>query len=180
MRRTLWCLLALGLGPALAFPQALKLDSLDKLAALATNTVKVSLEGSTLRLAAGFLSSDDPDDAKVKELVKGLKGIYVRSFEFSKAAQYSAADVEAIRGQLRSANWKSIVEVHSKDDGDNADIYVQEQGDHFNGVAIIAAEPRELTVVNIDGVIDLESLTKLSGSFGIPGDIRIKAEKKRK
>ncbi len=56
--------------------------------------------------------------------MKGLKGIYVRSFEFSKAAQYSAADVEAIRSQLRGANWKSIVEVHSKNDGDNADVYV--------------------------------------------------------
>jgi hypothetical protein len=171
--------MALGLGPMPAFSQALKLDSLDKLAALAANTVKVSLEGSTLKLAAGFLSSDDPDQAKVKDLVKGLKGIYVRSYEFSSAQQYSAADVDAIRSQLRGANWKSIVEVHSKND-DNADIYVQEQGDHFTGVAIIAAEPRELTVVNIDGIIDLEGLAKLSGNFGIPNDIRIKTDKKRK
>ncbi|MBZ5611979.1 MAG: DUF4252 domain-containing protein [Acidobacteriia bacterium] len=179
MRRIAWCLLALALGPALAFPQALKLDSLDKLAAQASNSVKVTLEGSLLRLATRFLSSDDPEEAQVKELVKGLKGIYVRSFEFSKAAQYSDSDVEAIRAQLRGSSWKPIVEVRGKGD-DNADIYVKEQGDQFAGIAIIAAEPQELTVVNIDGLIDLDGLAKLEGNFGIPKSIRVKPEKKAK
>ena len=64
MRRIAWCLLALALGPALAFPQALKLDSLDQLAAQASNSVKVTLEGSLLRLATRFLSSDDPEEAR--------------------------------------------------------------------------------------------------------------------
>jgi Domain of unknown function (DUF4252) len=184
MRRSPCLLLGLPLarmlGTPAAFSQALKLDSLDKLAAQASNTVKVNLEGSTLRLATQFLSSDDPDQAQVKDLVKGLKGIYVRSYEFSKAAQYSASDVEAIRSQLRGSNWKVIVEVRSKDSSDDADVYVKEEGDHFGGVAIIAAEPRELTVVNIDGTISLEGLAKLSGNFGIPGDIRNKVEKKGK
>jgi uncharacterized protein DUF4252 len=178
MRHFRWYLLVLA--PALAFPQALKLDSLDKLAAQASNTVKVTLEGSLLHLAARFLSSDDPEEAQVKELVKGLKGIYVRSYDFSKAAQYSESDVEAIRSQLRDASWKPIVEVHSKNDGDNADIYVKEQGDHFGGVAIIAAAPKQLTVVHIDGVIDLDGLAKLSGNFGIPDDVRKKVERKGK
>jgi hypothetical protein len=178
MKSFRWCLLLLA--PALAFPQALKLDSLDKLSAQASNTVKVTLEGSLLRLAARFMSSDDPEEAQVKELVKGLKGIYVRSFEFSKPGQYSDSDVEAIRSQLRGSSWKPIVEVHSKNDGDNADVFVKEDGDHFAGVAIIAAEPKELTVVHIDGLIDLDGLAKLSGNFGIPDDVRGKVERKRK
>ncbi len=180
MKRVRRCLLALALGPALACPQALKLDSLDKLAAQASNTVKVTLEGSLLRLASKFLANDDPEEAQVKELVKGLKGIYVRSFDFSKAAQYSEADVEAVRSQLRSSSWKPIVEVRSKGDGDNAEVYVKEQGDRFGGIAIIAAAPQNLTVVNIDGVIDLDGLVKLEGNFGIPKDIKVKPEKKSK
>ncbi|HEV3116322.1 MAG TPA: DUF4252 domain-containing protein [Gemmataceae bacterium] len=178
MKMFRWCLLLLA--PALAFAQPLKLDSLDRLSAQASNTVKVTLEGGLLRLAARFLSSDDPDQAQVKTLVKGLKGIYVRSFEFSKPGQYSDSDVEAIRNQLRGSNWMPIVEVHSKNDGDNADIFVKGDGDRFAGVAIIAADPKELTVVHIDGPIDLDGLAKLSGNFGIPDDVRLKVERRRK
>jgi len=37
-----------------------------------------------------------------------------------------------------------------------------------NGLVIIASEPREFTVVNIVGSIDLQKLHKLEGKFGIP------------
>lgn len=164
----------------LAFAQPLKLESLDKLAARASSTVKVTLDGSLLRLASRFLSNDDPDQAQVKELVKGLKGIYVRSFEFSSNGQYLDSDLDAIRKQLQDSSWKPIVEVHTKNDGDNADIYVRDLGDHFGGIAIVATEPKELTVVHIDGVIDLDGLAKLSGNFGIPDDVRFKIERKKK
>jgi hypothetical protein len=36
------------------------------------------------------------------------------------------------------------------------------------GVAILYSQPRELTVVNIIGPIDLEQLAALSGHFGVP------------
>lgn len=177
MKRFLFCSLVLGL--ALARGQALKLDSLDKLAAKASDTVKVTLNGQLLKLAARFLSNEDPEETQVKELVKNLKGIYVRSFEFSKVGQYSDSDLDAIRSQLRDANWTAIVEVHGKNE-ENADIFVKGDGDQFMGVAIIAAEPRELTVVHIDGPIDIEGLRKLSGNFGIPESIRNKVERKSK
>lgn len=168
------------LAPVAASAQGLKLDSLDKLAAKASDTVRVSLDGGMLRLASKFLSADDPEQAQIKDLVKGLKGIYVRSFEFSRPGQYLDSDLEAIRSQLRDSSWKTIVEIHSRNEGDNIDIMVKEQGDHFVGIAIVAAEPKELTVVHIDGLIDLDGLAKLSGNFGIPSDIRFKVDKRRK
>ena len=69
----------------------------DKLAARASDTVDVSLSGSLLQFATKFLSDDDKDEAKVKKLVGSLKGIYVRSFEFKKPGEYSAADVDSFR-----------------------------------------------------------------------------------
>jgi hypothetical protein len=36
-------------------------------------------------------------------------------------------------------------------------------------MALIATEPRELTIVNIVGAIDLDKLHKLEGHFGVPG-----------
>ena len=167
--------------PSLVSAQPLKLDSLDKLAAKASNTVRVTLNGGMLRLAAKFLSDDDSDEAQIKDLVKGLKGIYVRSYEFSQTGQYLDSDVEAIRSQLRNSAWNAIVEVHSNEaHGENTEVYAKEQEDHFGGLAILVAEPKELTVVHIDGIISLDGLTKLSGKFGIPGDIGDKVDKKQK
>ena len=159
------------------FAQPLKLDGLDKLASRASGTVKVSLDGNLLHLAARFLSSDDPEEAQIKALVKGLKGIYVRNFEFSSNGQYQDSDLDAIRKQLQDSNWKPIVEIRKTNDIDNTDVYVKDLGDRFGGVAIVSAEPRELTVVHIDGVIDLDGLAKLSGNFGIPEDVRGKIDK---
>ena len=55
---------------------------LDKLAAKASDVVDVSLDGALLQLASRFLSDKDPDEANVKKLVGGLKGVYVKSFTF--------------------------------------------------------------------------------------------------
>ena len=53
MKKSLAFLLAMI--PVMAPAQGLKLDSLDKLAAKASDTVKVSLDGGLLRLASKFL-----------------------------------------------------------------------------------------------------------------------------
>jgi hypothetical protein len=42
-------------------------------------------------------------------------------------------------------------------------VYVNNDGERMNGVALIAAEPRELTVVYVDGPIDLKHLSDLAG-----------------
>ena len=149
----------------------------DKLAARASDSVDVDLDGSLLRLAAKFLSSDDPDQAKVKKMVEGLKGIYVKTFEFKNPGEYSPADVDAFRAQLRSPDWQRIVGVHSKEDGEDVDVYIKPEAKGIGGLAIIAAEPKELTLVNIVGPIDLDSLSELGGHFNIP---ELEIEKKKK
>lgn len=176
MMRFLFCILALI--PALLCGQGLKLDALDKLAARASESVTVNLDASLLKLASRFLSSNEPDEVQVKKIVAGLKGVYVRNFEFTKTGQYQESDVEAIRNQLRDAKWKHVVEVRSRDE--NADVCIRQEGDNITGLTVIAAEPRELTVIYIDGPIDMDGLAKLSGNFGIPEGIKNKIEKEKK
>jgi len=146
----------------------LEISQLDKLASRAAQTVEVSLDERLLRIAAKFLRSEDPDEARIKELVAGLKGVYVRVFEFENPGEYLAADIEALRSQLQVPGWTKIVGVRSKRDGENVDVYLKYQGDNVSGLAILAAEPKELTVVNIVGPIDLDKLSQLEGQFGIP------------
>jgi Domain of unknown function (DUF4252) len=149
------------------------------LAAKASQTVTVDLNEKVLSLAWKFLSDNDPDDKKVKELVSGLKGIYVKSFSFENEGQYSDADLESIRSQLRGSAWTKVVNVFSRKDG-NLDVYLMEIGGKINGLALLAADPKEITVVNIVGPVDLEKLTELEGTFNIPELGIEKSKPKRK
>jgi hypothetical protein len=142
--------------------------NLEHLAAKASETVDVSLNGTTLQFAAKWLDPKDPDQNKVKKLIAGLEGIYVKSFEFQKTGEWSPADLEAIRKQLKPPDWSKIVGVKSRSDGEIDEIYVRSQNGKINGVAILAAEPKEFTVVYIAGSVDLESLADLGGHLGIP------------
>lgn len=165
----MWTVVFFALVAAPAWAQDVRLPAdLDKLAAKAVESVDVNLDGALLQIAAKFLSGNDPDEARVKALITGLKGIYVKAFEFSREGEYSPADVEAIRSQLRAPGWSRIVGVTSRKEGGNAEIFVKPQGDKFGGVVILAAEPKELTVVNIVGTIDLDALSELGGHFGVP------------
>jgi len=142
--------------------------NVEKLAAKAENVVEVTLDAKMLSLASGFLSDRDADEAKAKKLISGLRGLYVRSFEFASSGQYNEADVEALRSQLRGPQWSRIAGVRSRKAGENADVFFRSDKDQIGGLAVIAAEPRSLTVVYIDGPIDPAQLSELGGHFGIP------------
>jgi hypothetical protein len=153
--------------------------SLDKLAAKASEVVDVSLDGALLQLASRFLSDKDPDEANVKKMVGGLKGVYVKSFEFEDRDQYKESDVEELRTQLKAPGWSRIVSAHSKRNGDNSDVYLKTNAGQISGLAIIVTEPRELTIVNIVGSIHPEDIRDLGGHFGIP-KLDIRNDKKDK
>jgi hypothetical protein len=161
--------MALAASSALAAPAAqLNLPDFDALAAKATETVNISLDTSLLGLAASFLDSNDPDDRAAKELIAGLKGIYVRNYSFGQDFAYPAAQVDLVRKQLAPPAWQRLVEVNNTKDHTHVQIYVAADRGVASGLAIIASEPREFTVVNIVGSIDLAKLRHLEGKFGIP------------
>lgn len=162
--------LLLLVSPVLAAAQAqdskIQLASLDHLAAKASQTVDVNIDGRLLTLASKFLSNEG-DEKHVKEVLVGIKGIYVKSFEFENDNQYSPADVESIRSQLRGPSWTRLVNFTSKKDG-NLEVYLLLEGEKVGGLAVLSTDDREFTVVNIVGPVDLEKLSKLEGQFGVP------------
>lgn len=157
--------------PALGQNPRLQIKNLEKLSSKAAEVVDVTLDESMLKLASKFLAAErDEDQAEARELIKDLKGVYVKSFEFAKEGEYSQEDVEAIRSQLTAPGWTKIVGVRSKHDGDVAEVYLMTESNTRNilGLAIIAADPETLTVVNIIGPIDIDKLSALEGKMGIP------------
>jgi len=161
-----------------AWAQEIKLPvNLEALAGKAEETVSVTMDKPMLQLAGRFLHDKDDDQAEVRKLLDGLDAIYVRSFHFAQDGAYSMADVEAVRSQLQSPVWGRLVGVRSKH-GDNVDVYFKDGGSgRLGGIVVIAAEPRELTIVNILGTLDPEKLADLGGEFGIP---RLETSKTRR
>jgi len=155
----------------------LQIDQLDVLANRASETVDVKLDERLMQTTAKFFSGKD--DADIKEVLKGLKGIYVKSFTFDKDGEYSQVEVDSVMSQLRGSSWSKILTVKSRKDGDNVEVYLNMIGDQITGLAVLSIEPREFTVVNIVGPIDLEKLSKLEGQFGVP-DLGIEQDKTKK
>jgi len=164
---TLWVFLLVAPASALAQGAQLQLGHLDRLASQAVESVNVTIEPAMLKLASAFLKGD-PDQVALKEMLAGLKGVYVRSLEFERENVYTAEDVSAIRKQLTAPGWEKLVTVDSKRDRELVEVYSWREGNGSGGLAILVAEPKELTVVNIVGPFDLAKLGALQGNFGIP------------
>jgi Domain of unknown function (DUF4252) len=167
---TLPLLLAL-LAPALGWTAPnpkLAMPEFAGLAQRAAESVTITLDTALLAMAGRFLDGNDPQDAATKEIIKGLRGIYVRSYTFDKDSAYQQADIDAVRSQLSAPGWNRLVETRSRKTRANVDIYIMIDNDQAVGLALIASEPRQFTIVNIVGAIDLDKLHKLEGQFGVP------------
>ena len=146
----------------------LRISALDHLEARAAQVIDVNIDERLLQLAVRFLNPKDPDQAKVRELVAGLKGVYVKSYDFDKPGEYTVADVTPINQQLKGPGWSRMVGIKSARDNQNIEVFTMLVGDKIGGMAVIATRDKQLTVVNIVGPIDLEKLAALEGNFGIP------------
>ena len=166
---TTFLILLLLLAPGRAFAQRLQLDGLDGLARQASESVNVTIDPGMLKLAAGFMTGQS--EADVKAIISGIRGIYIRSFEFDQDVDTSAT-LESLRKQLAAPGWARLVSVDSKRDREAVEIYSWREGDASGGLAIVVSEPMEFTVVNIVGPIDISKLGALRG-LGIP-DISVK------
>lgn len=162
-----FCVCCAAAARAEAQPNArLQLEILDKLSDKAAHVTDVTLDGALLDMASKFIAmDDDPEAADLIAIIKGLKGIYIRSFEFDAANQYSQADVETIRKQLATPGWSRIVTDTDKRTGEKNEIYLLKNGDQIAGVTILVAEARELTVVNIVGTVPIDKIARLQEQF---------------
>src|SRR5262245_19122331 len=105
----------------------------------ATEVVTVTLDAALLGLASRFLNEQSSEEAAIKEMVRGLSGVYVKSFTFDTDFAYPQSDVDNVRKQLQSSTWQRLVEVRSKKERTQVDVYISLKGDKANGLAVIAS-----------------------------------------
>jgi len=174
--------LALSVVRGYAQDAKLQLSNLDKLSEKAARVTDVTLDGSLLQFAVNLIEkidAEDKDVAQLQSIIKNLKGIYIKSFEFDEASQYSKADVDAIRSQLTSPRWSKIVQSVEKRRNEYDEIYLLRNGNRVDGVVILVAEAKELTVVNLVGEVPVDKVASLERHLSI-GDKQSGKNKQKK
>jgi hypothetical protein len=144
-----------------------------ELAAKASDVTEVTLDKNMLGFAAKFMSGKGPGDAATQQLIQGLDGIYVRDYEFDKEGEYSTDEVDQLRQYFETNEWTPIVRDHEKKSGEMTDVMVKMVNGQSQGMFILSAEPKELSIVLILGPIRMDQLGALKGLGGLSalGDV---------
>ncbi|HQU85191.1 MAG TPA: DUF4252 domain-containing protein [Pyrinomonadaceae bacterium] len=144
-------------------------ERLEYLETKARDVVEVNIDGKMLEMAKRVLVKvDDKDAKKIGEAIKGLKGIYVRVYNFENENEYNSADVDGIRAQLQTPGWEKLANVRSKKNNQKVDVFTMFSGDVMSGLAVVVSESKSVAVVNVIGTIDIETLAEISGKMNIP------------
>ena len=147
----------------------LNFDKLNGLETRARDVVEVNVDGKLLDLAKRVTAKvNDADAKKVAQAIEGLKGIYVRVYQFANENEYNVADIDEIRAQLNAPGWEKLAGVRSKKNNQKVDVYTMFTGNVMSGVAVVISESKSVALVNVVGPIDIELLVQLSGKMNIP------------
>jgi hypothetical protein len=140
-----------------------------ELAAKASDVTEVTLGKNMLDFAAKFMNDKDGDDAQAKKLIQGLKGIYVREYTFDKEGAYSMEQLQQLRTFFETPEWSPVVRERERKSGETTDVLMKVVNGETQGMFILEAAPKELTIVLILGPIRMEDLGELKGIGGLGG-----------
>jgi len=150
-------------------PARLNFERLSGLETKARDVVEVNIDGKLLELAKRVTAKVNDEDAqKVGLAIAGLKGVYVRVYNFEKENEYNMADVDEIRAQLNSPGWERLANVRSKRNNQKVDVFTMFTGQIMSGIAVVISDSKTVALVNVIGPVDIETLVELSGSINIP------------
>jgi hypothetical protein len=163
--KSTFSLAALAAAAALTLPVAtpaagpeLLIPDFGHLSSKARESVDINLDGFLMRLASKFASQDDSDEAQI---LRDIKSVRVRNFEFDAEDAYSTADVDAVRKQLSGPGWSPLAQMHRRREKEHVDVFLNTEGGKILGLAVIASEPYSFTIVNVVGNIDIDKLAKI-------------------
>jgi hypothetical protein len=165
--RAFICAIACLTLPVLAACQdgQLRLPPFPELQQKATESVDIDIGSLGLKLASAFVDDDDSHGVHVKKLLRGLKSVRIRSYEFSSDVVLPDAEIGQLRRQLSAPGWSPLVHTHDRDSNEDVDIYLCHDEHAARELAIIASSSRELTIVDIVGAVELNQVGELRSLF---------------
>ena len=144
---------------ATASAQQLDLKALDKYADGAKSKTEINMDESMLKSAATSLNEKQKDEKIARKSVEGLKGFYLRSYEFSDTFVLNLDELKPLVDQLKAPDWKPLL--RNKEAREQTEIWMHYTNGTADGMVLIAAEPHELTVINGIGVTNMSDLKAL-------------------
>jgi uncharacterized protein DUF4252 len=147
----------------------LTLPAFTGLGSRAVESVDISL-GSLPLIAASLMDGHDPASADLKSALSSLRALYIRHYSFESDFAYSKADIDSVRAQLSGAGWKPVAQIHDRNKSEDVDVFLAFEKDKITGLAFVASEPREFTIINAVGTLDLKQAEVLRHHFEHSGD----------
>ena len=111
----------------------------------------------------------DRDDLRAQQLINGLDGIYVRSYEFDKPGEYHDSDIEELRRHFETSEWVPLVRESDRKSGEISDVMAKMVNGQSRGMFILSVEPREINIVLLLGAVHMNDLDALKGLSGLSG-----------
>jgi hypothetical protein len=134
----------------------------------AVESVDITVGSLPLFLARHLLSDDDPDSAKTKKMMMGVKAVQVKNYRFDSEGVYSRADIDSVRSKFTGPGWSRLAQVHDRKSGEDVDVFVAIDHDKITQLAVVAAKPREFTIVHVEGDIDPSQFDELKSQLHLP------------
>lgn len=160
-------------------------QGIEAMAAHATFATNFTFDKTMLEAMSQTL----PDEER--RIVAQLRSITVHNFRFSGPGMYDPAALDAVRAQYAQEGWNHLVtkQAHPQPatatagqpypdagaptsvplpDPLRTDLYVRMAHANVEGMAVLVANQRNVTLVTVDGTISPLDLLHLRGHFGIP------------
>jgi hypothetical protein len=153
------------LGCANAQGPQLELPDFDHLRGKATETIDISLGSFVFFLTRHAMDDEDLQSAAVRDLLKGVKSMRVRHYEFDDDFVYSRSELDDVRSQLAARGWNTLARIRDRRKNQEIDICVALENEKITGLAIVATEPREFTIINVVGKLDVAQVAALREKF---------------
>lgn len=146
--------------------------------------VEINLSPAMLKFAARIAARQEPEAA---ELIRNLKSIRVNVIGLDDSNRTGTiGQIESVRRKLEAQGWTKMVTVREKNDGDNVDIHVKQQGEEsIDGLVVTVIDRKgEAVFVNIVGNIKADQIAQIADKFDIEPlrkvHLKIDAKKKAK
>ncbi|RMD97448.1 MAG: DUF4252 domain-containing protein [Calditrichaeota bacterium] len=126
------------------------------------STVEIFLTPGLARLIGSM-----DEDKELQSVLEKLLMIKVYTFKTKPTnRQAFARKMRDVRQKLLDQHWVRFMNVKDRDS--HTEVFIKETHKQIQGMTILSLGDREATFVNLVGMIDLESIGKLSKKYNIP------------
>jgi hypothetical protein len=127
----------------------------------------ITLDRNILQAASGFLDDGSGPPAQ-------LNSITVENYRYSEPAFYIPESLHELVGAYDRAGWKHLVDQHvsTREEASPTkpltDLWLHFTGADIDGVTVVVRGVKQMSVIEVSGVLRPLDLVHLSGHFGIP------------